>query len=59
MKFSLQYKDTITGARAGEIVTDHGVIQTPIFMPVGTAAAMKGIFHRDVRDEAKAQIIIG
>ena len=40
------------------MVTDHGTIQTPIFMPVGTAAAMKGIFHRDVRDEAKAQIIL-
>ena len=58
MKFTLQYKDTATNARAGEMVTDHGVIQTPIFMPVGTAAAMKGIFHRDVRDEAKAQIIL-
>ncbi len=58
MKFTLQHKDTATNARAGEIVTDHGVIQTPIFMPVGTAAAMKGIFHRDVRDEAKAQIIL-
>ena len=58
MKFTLQYKDSATRARACEIVTDHGVIQTPIFMPVGTAAAMKGIFHRDVRDEAKAQIIL-
>ena len=58
MKFTLQYKDSVTNARACEIVTDHGVIQTPIFMPVGTAAAMKGIFHRDVRDEAKAQIIL-
>ena len=58
MKFTLQHRDTVTNARAGEIVTDHGVIQTPIFMPVGTAAAMKGIFHRDVRDEAKAQIIL-
>ena len=58
MKFTLQHKDTVTNARACEIVTDHGVIHTPIFMPVGTAAAMKGIFHRDVRDEAKAQIIL-
>ena len=58
MKFTLQHRDIATNARAGEIVTDHGVIQTPIFMPVGTAAAMKGIFHRDVRDEAKAQIIL-
>uniref|UniRef100_UPI0040577ECD tRNA guanosine(34) transglycosylase Tgt n=1 Tax=Alistipes sp. TaxID=1872444 RepID=UPI0040577ECD len=58
MKFTLQHRDTKTCARAGEIVTDHGTIETPIFMPVGTAAAMKGIFHRDVRDEAKAQIIL-
>ena len=58
MKFTLQYKDTKSNARSCEIVTDHGVIHTPIFMPVGTAAAMKGIFHRDVRDEAKAQIIL-
>ena len=58
MKFTLQHKDSVTNARACEIVTNHGVIQTPIFMPVGTAAAMKGIFHRDVRDEAKAQIIL-
>ncbi|MBR3678513.1 MAG: tRNA guanosine(34) transglycosylase Tgt [Alistipes sp.] len=58
MKFTLQHKDKATKARAAEIVTDHGVIHTPIFMPVGTAAAMKGIFHRDVKEEAKAQIIL-
>ena len=58
MKFTLQYTDTRSKARAAEIVTDHGTIQTPIFMPVGTAAAMKGIFHRDLKDEAKAQIIL-
>ena len=58
MKFTLQYTDKQSKARAAEIVTDHGVIQTPIFMPVGTAAAMKGIFHRDLKDEAKAQIIL-
>ena len=58
MKFTLQHKDPATKARAGELATDHGVIRTPIFMPVGTAATVKGIFHRDVRDEAKAQIIL-
>ncbi len=58
MKFVLQHKDPLTEARAGEITTDHGVIRTPIFMPVGTAAAMKGIFHRDLKDEARAQIIL-
>ncbi len=58
MKFTLQHTDSQSKARAGEIVTDHGTIQTPIFMPVGTAAAMKGIFHRDLECEAKAQIIL-
>ena len=58
MKFTLQHTDTATQARAGEITTDHGTILTPIFMPVGTAAAMKGIFHRDLRNEAHAQIIL-
>ena len=58
MQFTLQHKDSASEARAGEIVTDHGTIQTPIFMPVGTAAAMKGIFHRDLRNEARAQIIL-
>ena len=58
MKFVLRHKDSLTEARAGEITTDHGTIQTPIFMPVGTAAAMKGIFHRDLKQEAHAQIIL-
>lgn len=58
MKFELEKKDSVTKARAAKITTDHGVIQTPIFMPVGTAAAMKGIFHRDLKDEARAQIIL-
>ena len=58
MKFVLRHKDLLTEARAGEITTDHGTIQTPIFMPVGTAAAMKGIFHRDLKQEAHAQIIL-
>ena len=58
MKFTLQHKDPSSHARAGELQTDHGVVRTPIFMPVGTAATVKGIFHRDVRDEARAQIIL-
>ena len=45
-------------ARAGLMETDHGPVETPIFMPVGTAAAMKGIFHRDLRDDARARIIL-
>ena len=58
MTFELQYRDPRSKARAGLITTDHGVIRTPIFMPVGTAAALKGIFHRDVRGEARAEIIL-
>ncbi len=58
MKFTLQHKATNSKARAGSFTTDHGEVQTPIFMPVGTAAAMKGIFHRDVEEQAKAQIIL-
>ena len=58
MKFTLQHTDPASRARAGELVTDHGTIQTPIFLPVGTAATVKGIFHRDLRDDVKAQIIL-
>ncbi len=58
MKFTLQHTAPNSKARAGEFTTDHGVVHTPIFMPVGTAAAMKGIFHRDVEQEAKAEIIL-
>ena len=58
MKFTLQHTAPSSKARAGFIETDHGNIETPIFMPVGTAAAMKGIFHRDIDNEAKAQIIL-
>ena len=58
MKFTLQHTAPATNARAGLMETDHGTIETPIFMPVGTAAAMKGIFHRDIEQEAKAQIIL-
>lgn len=58
MKFTLQHTAPQSKARAGLIETDHGPIETPIFMPVGTAAAMKGIFHRDLKEEAKAQIIL-
>ena len=58
MEFTLQHTAAGSKARAGLLQTDHGAIETPIFMPVGTAAAMKGIFHRDVDQEAKAQIIL-
>ena len=45
MKFDLLQKDSQTQARAGSITTDHGVIETPIFMPVGTVASVKGVHH--------------
>ena len=59
MKFTLEHTASDCKARAGRITTDHGEIQTPIFMPVGTAATVKGVFHRDLTAEAKAQIILG
>ncbi|OKY89365.1 MAG: tRNA guanosine(34) transglycosylase Tgt [Bacteroidales bacterium 55_9] len=58
MKFTLQHTAPASKARAGLMQTDHGSVETPIFMPVGTAAAMKGIFHRDLRDDARARIIL-
>ncbi|MBU8892851.1 MAG: tRNA guanosine(34) transglycosylase Tgt [Bacteroidales bacterium] len=59
MKFELFAKDSKTKARAGEITTDHGVIQTPIFMPVGTVGSVKGVNQRDLIEDVKAQIILG
>ena len=59
MKFKLEAKDTESKARAGEIETDHGFIQTPIFMPVGTAGTVKAVHQRELKDDVKAQIILG
>lgn len=59
MKFKLEVTDSRTRARAGEITTDHGVIQTPIFMPVGTAGSVKAVHQRELADDIKAQIILG
>lgn len=59
MQFELKHTDTQTKARAGLIYTDHGAIETPIFMPVGTAGSVKGIHKRDLKDDIKAQIILG
>ena len=58
MKFTLEHTDASSRARAGRMTTDHGEILTPIFMPVGTAASVKGIFHRDLKEDARAQIIL-
>ena len=59
MKFTLQHTDQASKARAGEIVTDHGIIETPIFMPVGTAGTVKGVHHRALAQDIEAQIILG
>lgn len=59
MKFELQHTDPKTNARAGLITTDHGTIQTPIFMPVGTVGSVKGVHQRELKEDVKAQIILG
>ncbi|MGM9746363.1 MAG: tRNA guanosine(34) transglycosylase Tgt [Paludibacteraceae bacterium] len=59
MQFDLEHTDTQTAARAGKITTDHGCIETPIFMPVGTVGSVKGVHMRELRDDIKAQIILG
>lgn len=59
MTFTVQNTDSKTNARAGLITTDHGQIQTPIFMPVGTLASVKGVHLHEIKDDIKAQIILG
>ena len=57
--FDLLHTDSHTCARAGVVHTDHGDIETPIFMPVGTVGTVKGVQRRDLEDDIKAQIILG
>ena len=59
MEFSLLHTDPGSKARAGEITTAHGKIQTPIFMPVGTSATVKGVHQRDLKNEINPDIILG
>ncbi len=59
MKYTLEATDPKSSARAGTMVTDHGVIQTPIFMPVGTQATVKAVHQDQLIDTVKAQIILG
>ncbi len=59
MKFTLSKTDQNTKARAGVVTTDHGEIQTPIFMPVGTAGSVKAVHQRELDQDIKAQIILG
>ena len=59
MKFDLLKKDPQSKARAGTITTDHGVIETPIFMPVGTVASVKGVHQRELKEDINPDIILG
>ena len=59
MKFTLSATDKQSHARAGVITTDHGTIETPIFMPVGTAGSVKAVHQRELHDDIGAQIILG
>ena len=59
MRFTLQHTDEKTNARAGLITTAHGQIETPIFMPVGTQGSVKAVHLQELKDDIKAQIILG
>ena len=59
MEFELRAQDKGSSARAGKISTAHGEIETPIFMPVGTAATVKAVHQRELKEDIKAQIILG
>ena len=59
LTFQLQHTDPKSNARAGLITTDHGQIETPIFMPVGTLGSVKGVHLTELKEDIKAQIILG
>ncbi|MDR0725491.1 MAG: tRNA guanosine(34) transglycosylase Tgt [Prevotellaceae bacterium] len=59
MRFEKIKDDGKTKARTGKLITAHGIINTPVFMPVGTAGTVKGVFHKELEDDIKAQIILG
>ena len=59
MKFNLLKKDQNTKARAATLTTDHGVIETPIFMPVGTVGTVKGVHQRELKNDINPDIILG
>ena len=56
MKFNLTQTDSRSKARAGELITDHGTIQTPIFMPVGTVGTVKGVHQTELKNEINLEI---
>ncbi len=59
LKFELKKKDALSGARTGTIVTEHGIIPTPVFMPVGTGGSVKALTQSQLHNEVKAKIILG
>ena len=59
MEFQLIAEDKNTKARAGKLITDHGEIETPIFMPVGTIGTVKGVTQENLLNDIQAQIILG
>jgi len=59
MIFELKAKDSQSKARAGVMTTDHGVIETPIFMPVGTVGTVKGVHQRELKNDINPDIILG
>lgn len=59
MKFQLTATDPGSSARCGVITTDHGTIHTPIFMPVGTVGSVKGVYHKELKEDIGAEIILG
>src|SRR6476660_5206414 len=59
LSFELQHRDALSHARAGLITTDHGQIETPIFMPVGTVGSVKAVSQQQLREDVKAEIILG
>jgi len=59
MNFEIKGKDQNSKARAGVITTDHGKIETPIFMPVGTVASVKGVHQTELKKDINADIILG
>ena len=59
MKFTIHKKDQKSNARLAEFETAHGIVKTPIFMPVGTAGTVKGVHQKEIEKDTQAQIILG
>jgi len=59
MQFIVESRDSKSNARKGKLLTSHGEIQTPVFMPVGTAGTVKAIHNKDLTDQVNARIILG